>query len=64
MALAGLVGSRGRQPFSPLSPFEDKRDFFRFPGATARSPANQESVIELVPGLLAGVSAGRQTDPD
>lgn len=64
MALTGLIQSKGRQTFSPLSLFKDKRDFFRFPRATARSPANQESAIELVPGPLAGASAERQTDPE
>lgn len=56
--------SKGRQPFYPLSFFKDKRDFFCFPRATACSPANHESVIELVPGPLAGASAARQTDPE
>lgn len=64
MALPGLVQSKGRQPFSLLSFFKDKRDFLHFPRAAARSPANQESVIELVPGPLAGASAERQTDPE
>ena len=66
MALTGLVQSEGRQPFSLLSFFKDKRDFFffRFPWAAAHSPANQELVIELVPGPLAGASAERQTDPE
>lgn len=64
MAFTGLVQSNWRQPFSPLSFFKDKRDFFRFPGATAHSPANQDSVIELVPGPLAGASAEQQTDPE
>lgn len=62
------VESKWSQPFYPLSIFTDKRDFlfffFCFPRATAFSPANQESVIELVPGLLAGASAERQTDPN
>lgn len=45
---------------SPLSFFEDKGDFP--PGATGRSPANQEWAIELVPGRLAGASAEPPTD--
>lgn len=36
---------------------------FVFPGATVCSPANQQSVIELVPGVLAATSTERQADP-
>lgn len=51
---------------SQLSCFKNKRDFFfpTFPRAAARSPANQEPVIELVPGLVAAASVKRQTDPE
>lgn len=61
-AATGLVQFEDTPPFYPPSCFKDKRDSFCFPRAC--SPANQQSVIELVPGLLAGTSAEWQTDPN
>lgn len=64
MALAALIHSPGVALFYFF--LKNKGDFFfpsAPPGATAHSPANQESVIELVPGPVAAASAKRQTDP-
>lgn len=63
MATTGLV-LKGDSLYTLYLSLRTKGTFFCFPRATACSPANHESVIELVPGPLAGASAARQTDPE